>query len=187
MKKQTQHRNVADMVRNLSGDTAFATEFAQRVSGRQFIKLLTVLRTRAGLSQQELANKLHCTQSKVSKLEGSNDADIRFGDVAAYTDAVGHELRIFLVPKGQTAVDEVKLHAFLIKRLLDRLVQLAGNDGAMNLGVLEFLGEAAFNLQRIVGKAAAALPVPPKRNAVPIQIEAPEIEEELLENSQTSS
>src|SRR4051812_28433910 len=93
MKKRTQHRSVPDMVRNLSEDRAFAEEFAKRLSGRQLIEALTVLRSCAGLSQQELAEKLGCTQSKVSKLESSNDADIRFGDLVDFTGAVGHEMR----------------------------------------------------------------------------------------------
>jgi transcriptional regulator with XRE-family HTH domain len=166
------------MVRNLSEDRAFADEFAKRLSNRQLVKVLTVLRTQAGLSQKELAEKLACTQSKVSKLESGDDADIRFGDVLAYTSAVSHEMRIFLVPKGQKIVDEVKMHAFIIKRLLDRMVQLAGEDGAMTKAVADFLGEAAFNLIRIVGKAAARLPALPEEPALPLQVEAPEVEDD---------
>src|SRR5262245_48095075 len=115
MKKRTQHSSVSDMVRDLSEDQAFVEEFEKRLSARKLIKALTVLRTRAGLSQQELAEKLECTQSKVSKLESSADADIRFGDLLDYTGAVGYEMRLLLVPKGQKIVDEVKMHAFIIK------------------------------------------------------------------------
>jgi transcriptional regulator with XRE-family HTH domain len=178
MKKRIQHNSVSDMVRDLSEDRTFAEEFAKRLSGRQLIKVLTVLRTRAGLSQQELAEKLECTQSKVSKLESSDDADIRFGDLMDYTGAVGYEMRVFLVPKRQKIVDEIKMHAFLIKRLLDRMVQLVGNDGAMTEAVAGFLEEAAFNLTRIVRKAAAALPALPEEPPLPLQVEAPEVEEE---------
>src|SRR5579875_602726 len=101
MKKQIQYSSVADMVRSLSEDRAFADEFEKRLSRRQLIKILTILRSRANLSQQELAEKLKCTQSKVSKLENSDDTDIRFGDLMDYVEAVDHEMRIFLVPKRQ--------------------------------------------------------------------------------------
>jgi transcriptional regulator with XRE-family HTH domain len=177
-KKQTQHRNVADMVRNLSEDQAFADDFSKRLSGRQFIKALTVLRTRAGLSQQELAEKLECTQSKVSKLESGADADIRFGDLLSYTGAVGHEMRILLVPKGLKLVDEVKIHALIIKRLLDKMVPLTGTEGTMTDAVVAFLEEAALNLARIIKEAAATLPALPEEPALPLQVEAPEVEEE---------
>lgn len=177
MKKQTQHNSVSDMVRNLSEDPTFANEFTKRLSDRQLVKVLTVLRTQAGLSQKELAEKLNCTQSKVSKLESGDDADIRFGDIIDFTKAVEHEMRIFLVPKGQKVADEVKMHAFVIKRLLDRMVQLTGKDGAMARAVANFFGEAAFNLTRFVRDAAAALPAPPE-DPHPLQVEVPEVEQD---------
>jgi predicted XRE-type DNA-binding protein len=178
MKKNSQHNSVSEMVQALSDDQTFADEFAKRVSDRQLIKVLTVLRTQAGLSQKELAAKLNCTQSKVSKLESGCDADLGFGDVIDYTQAVEHEMRIFLVPKGQRIVDDVKMHAFIIKRLLDRLVQMVGHDGVMIKAAADFLGETAFNLTRYVQSSAAGLPALPEGPAHPLQVEAPEIEED---------
>src|SRR5207248_10446034 len=131
----------------------------ERLSRRQLIKVLTVLRSRAGLSQQELAQKLGRTQSKVSKLEGSDDADVRLGDVVDYAVAVGHEVRVFLVPKGQTIVEEAKMHAFVIKRLLNRLAELAGDDEATPDGVSGFLSEAFYDLGKVVGSAARLPPL----------------------------
>jgi transcriptional regulator with XRE-family HTH domain len=185
MKKPTQHRSVSDMVRDLSEDRAFAEEFANRLSERQLIKVLTVLRTRAGLSQQELAERLQCTQSKVSKLESSKDADVRLGDLMNYTGAVGYGLRVFLVPKGQKIVDEVKMHACVISRLLDRLVKLAGEGGVMTRAVARFLGEATFNLTRLVKEAAAGLPALAEEPSPPLQVEAPEVAEEKGEPGNT--
>jgi transcriptional regulator with XRE-family HTH domain len=178
MKKQIQHSSVADMVRSLSEDRAFADEFEKRLSRRQLIKILTILRSRANLSQQELAEKLKCTQSKVSKLESSDDADIRFGDLVNYAEAVDHKMRIFLMPKGQTIVAEVKMHAFAIKHLLHRLVQLAGDDKEMAKGVARFLDEAAFNLIRFVEIAASKLPPLMEETPFRLQVEAPAIEKD---------
>jgi transcriptional regulator with XRE-family HTH domain len=173
------------MVRSLSGDRAFADEFSERLAGRQLIKALTVLRARAGLSQQELAERLGCTQSKVSKLESSDDADIRLGDLLAYTGAVRHEVRILLVPRGQRIVDEVRMHALIIQRLLDRIVRLAGDDGAMTEGLAAFLEEAALNLTRVVRKAAAALPPIPEEPSQALQVEAPRMDEEDASRERT--
>jgi len=166
------------MVRNLSDDREFADAFSKRLSGRCLIKILTVLRTREGLSQAELADKLGCKQSKVSKMESGDDADLRFGDLVNFTGAVGHEMRILLVPEGQSLVDEVKMHAFIIKRFLDRLVSLAGEDNEIVEGVADFLEEATFNLTRMVKKAAAALPPLPEEPPRLLQVDAPEVEEE---------
>ncbi len=175
MKKQTQHSSVSDMVRNLSEDQAFTEEFEKRLSGRQLIKLLTVLRTRAGLSQKELAEKLGCKQSKVSKLESSDDAEIRFGDLIDCTEAVGYEMRVFLVPKLQKPEDDVRMHALLMKRILDRMVQLAGEDGEIVKAAACFLEETAFSLARLVQKANAGLPSHPEERSLPLQVEAPNV------------
>lgn len=186
MKKKSQHNSVSEMVRSVSENPTFADKFADRLERRQLVKLLAVLRARACLSQSELAEKLGCTQSKISKLESSDDADVGFGDLLAYTGAVEHEMRIFLVPKGQPIIDEVKMHAFVIKRLLNRLVELAGNDRAIVAGVEKFLVEAAFNLGRFIGSAAAKLPALAEASPSPLQVEAPEMEEDLPEANEDS-
>ena len=177
MKKPIQHNSVSDMVADLSENPAFAEEFARRVAKRQLIKVLTTLRARADLSQQELAEKLDCTQSKVSKLESSDDADLRLGDLVSYTEAVGYEMRVSFVPKGLKVVDEVKTHAVIIRRLLDRLVQLAGDDGVQIKATAGFFGEVARNLSRFVEDAAAHLSALPEEPSLPLQVEAPGIEE----------
>jgi transcriptional regulator with XRE-family HTH domain len=179
MKNRSRHSSVSDMVRSLSDDPGFADEFAKRLSHRQLIKALIVLRTRAGLSQQELAQKLGCTQSKISKVESGNDEDIRFGDLVDYASAIEHEMRILLVPKNQTLADEVKIHAFVIKRLLSRLVQLAGDDKAMSDGVQQFLVEAAFNLGRFIESAVSNLPPLAEEFSHPLQVETPNLQAEM--------
>lgn len=166
------------MARTLSEEnTAFADELERHLDARTLVKALIVLRAKAELSQEDLAGKLNCTQSKISKLEASSDADIKFGDLVRYTGGVGHEMRLFLVPKGLTIVDEVKLHAFVIRRLLGRLVEIVGDDRSLARGVEQFLVEASFNLGRFVQSAADALPPLSEEEARPLQVEAPEMED----------
>lgn len=170
------YRSVADLTRELLADEpGFVAEFEDRLADREVVKSLAVLRARAGLSQTELAAAVGCTQSKISKLESGPDADLRFGDLVAYLRATGHEARILFVPAGGTLVDEVKDHAFQIKRLLDRMVELAGDDGDIVKGVASFIGEAAYNLVRFAQAAAAALP--PLRPEPPrsVRVEAPDV------------
>lgn len=185
---QAGHRSVTDMVRDLlTDDPEFVNEFETRLSNRQLVKALAVIRARAGLSQQELAAKVGCSQSKISKLESGNDADLRFGDIAAYLQATNHEARIFLVAGGGSLVDEVKMHAYQIKQLLDRLIELAGTDGAMTKGVATFIEEAAFNLTRITKMAVDAVPKLPPEPSRPVHIETPDPENGTAANPPTRS
>jgi len=166
------------MVRETSGDRSFADEFDKRISARRLVKVLCTLRAAAGLTQQELAVKLGCTQSKISKLESGSDAELRFGDIVAYSQACGCSLSMFFARGRPTLVEQVKQHALAIKRLLCRLAQLAGDDGVMVKAVATFCNEAAFNLVNFVQEAAASLPDLPGETTEGVRIEAPGADEE---------
>lgn len=115
------HGTVTAMVRDLIDDPEFVDELNAHLNDRQLVKMLAVLRARAGLTQQELGGKAECKQPRISKLESGVDADLRFGDVIAYLKATGHGARIFFLPAGSTLADEVKMHAGIIEELLARV------------------------------------------------------------------
>jgi transcriptional regulator with XRE-family HTH domain len=171
------YRSAAEMARDLLPDEPeFVAGLEARLYERQFVKSLAIARARAGLTQKELAAKLGCTQSKISKLESGVDADLRFGDIAAYLEAVEHEAKIFVIPGNGTLADEVKMHAFRIKHILDELVRLAANDGAIAKGVGAFIEEAAFNLVKLTMMAKENLPQHPANPGKSIRVETPEAE-----------
>jgi len=93
------HVSVADMVRAIHADEPeFVESFQARLAARQLVKSLTVMRARAGLTQADMAAKLGCTQSKISKIESGVDVDLRFGEVVAYLKATEHRANISVVP-----------------------------------------------------------------------------------------
>lgn len=65
----------------------------------QLIEVLIDLRLHARLKQQDIADRIHCTQSKVSKMEVGDDMRLCFGDLAKYAEALGYDLHISLVSK----------------------------------------------------------------------------------------
>jgi transcriptional regulator with XRE-family HTH domain len=88
------------MVRETSDDDggAFADALEERLRCRGILKDLMVLRASRGLSQGDVAAKMGCTQSRISKLESSTDADLSLGDLAGYASAVGFRAKVVLVP-----------------------------------------------------------------------------------------
>ena len=74
------YRRVAEAVRQLSAKT-------------RLIDQLIVARVAAGLTQSQMAAKLRCSQSRISKIEDSQDADLSLGDIQAYARTVGLKLR----------------------------------------------------------------------------------------------
>lgn len=55
---------------------------------------LIAFRQRRGISQAEMARRLKCTQSCVSKLEHAKEKDVRVGDLYRYARALGLKMRI---------------------------------------------------------------------------------------------
>lgn len=92
------------MTRSLLENEApeFVSDLEERLKARQLVKMLVVLRARANLSQLELAKRIGCGQSRISKLENGVDSDVSFGDVWGYLQATGHAATLVVVPKIQS-------------------------------------------------------------------------------------
>jgi transcriptional regulator with XRE-family HTH domain len=152
------HSSVEAMVRATSEDKTFADEFEQKMARRRVIHHLISLRGVKGLSQMDIAAKMGCTQSRISKMEASDDDDLSLGDLRKYASAIGLGTEIGFMTRGSKIVDRVKVHAFQIETLIHRLAGLAEHDPAIAKGVSSFFGEAAFNLLVILQEAADKLP-----------------------------
>jgi transcriptional regulator with XRE-family HTH domain len=122
------------MVRDLSVDREFGAQVARAIENRNLIDFLMALRTSQNLSQGDVANKMDCTQSRVSKLEHGKDDDLRIGDFHAYASALGLEMTIVLCKKDRTIVDELTYHAGSLRRILIRLAELAERDESIAKG-----------------------------------------------------
>ena len=62
-------------------------------------KQLITLRTKAGLTQEELAEKLHTKKSNISRLENVHSSSSpRLSTIEQYADAVGYKVEINFVP-----------------------------------------------------------------------------------------
>ena len=110
--------SVSDMVRDISDDSGFVDEVDQHISERNVIRTLIALRVSRGLSQGDIAEHRECSQSKVSKLEANVDRELRLGDVEDYLGAMAMDLTGVIRPSDASLADEVKYHAFAIRKLL---------------------------------------------------------------------
>jgi transcriptional regulator with XRE-family HTH domain len=126
--KQQQYASVSDLVRAVAPDADFLTAVEERLADRRLIKQLLSMRAVKGLSQQDIAEKLNCTQSRISKMESSVDDDLRLGDLRAYAKAVDCSFVAAVLSDEVNPVDQVKDHVFAIKRHLDDLALLTQSD-----------------------------------------------------------
>ena len=104
MGEKKTYNSVSEMVNEASGKYGFATAYERRLADRRIIKELMIKRATSGLSQKDIALSFGCTQSRISKLENMKDGELKLGDLAKYSRALGLQLRITLGPEESTPV-----------------------------------------------------------------------------------
>jgi len=161
MTKNNQFNSVVDMLKASAGSdhSELIRKVDEKANRSRLIKGLVAQRLKHDISQAEMAQRLNCTQSKISKLENSIDEDVKLGDLCRYASASGLTLRISAVPDKLTPVDEIKLHAFKIKALLDRLVRLMEGDDNIDDSIAEFVcQEVPANMLKMFVKSISQIP-----------------------------
>jgi transcriptional regulator with XRE-family HTH domain len=149
--------SVAALVRD-TGDAAFADHFETYQSDRVLVNGLTVLRCVKGLTQAELAKRMDCGQSKVSKMETSVDSDLSFGDIIAFSHALDREVQLTLTPSHANGADHIRYYTACIKRELDQLVELAGDDKSISEGVEALAIKTITRMVGAIEDSISALP-----------------------------
>jgi len=159
MPDKKQYASVSELVRDIVPDEEFHAAFDEFVARRKLTKQLVALRAARGMSQEDVAAKMACTQSRISKLENAEDDDVRLGDLRAYAEAVGCELVACPIPQDITSVERVKCHTVTIKKHTDDLAQLARTDETIAEGVASFFFELFANFIWVLGDSAKQLPL----------------------------
>ena len=118
---------------------------------------LIIARRDAGLTQQQMAEKIGKTQGAVSKLESSSDKEITLDELAAYAEATGQNFSI-MIGRPMNHIDSVKHHAFGIKDHLSKMAKEAHRNEEVEQAVQAFFGEAFFNILTILGKCHEEMP-----------------------------
>lgn len=96
--KSRKYSSVAQLVEEVCDDKEFVDTLKDRLSRRRIVKTLAALRAARGLSQGDIAKKLCCTQSRISKLENGYDDELRVGELKDYAEGLGLELQLALLP-----------------------------------------------------------------------------------------
>lgn len=121
------------------------------------VRQLVSLRASAGMTQTDLAKKIGCTQSRISKIEASKDEDITLGVIRDYVQATETRIGIFC-GKPISHVEAVKNHAFSIRRHLEALANIAPKHDELEPRIQGFFGEAFFNILNILSECQDRIP-----------------------------
>lgn len=152
------YKSVSEMIERLSSDETFKQRALKSIRERQVATLLFILRCKADLSQKEMAEKVGCSQSRISKIESSRDEDLSVKDLFDYAKALKLRLEIGYSHLSFKLVDQIKFHAFKMKEGLEQLCELTKDDPEMTEGVRKFYGEAFVNVLSLITESYKKLP-----------------------------
>ena len=77
-----------DAAASLAGDEKVKQQVDEEICCSQLVNTLLQLRIEKGISQKELAKRIGCDPSKISRLEAGNDLQLKIGDVRQYLSAL---------------------------------------------------------------------------------------------------
>jgi transcriptional regulator with XRE-family HTH domain len=163
--------SVSELVRDAS-DPEFAEAFKKYQAERRLVNCLTVTRCAKGVSQAELAARMGCGQSKVSKMESSTDADLNFGDIASYAFALKQSVFIAFSQDKLNGADRIRSHVECIKRELEELVKLADDDKTDGDGVEAFAIETVKEMLTVIERSLDKIPHQRQHTVPEIYVEA---------------
>ena len=158
--------SVRDLVNATAANDGQVREFERRIKGSIIVNALIRTRAAAGMTQADVAEKMTCTQSSVSKLEHSVDAELTLQEIASYLHATGGRLNLG-VGKQPNRVERIKELAICLESELKSLADLSSNsdDLAIRQSINGFFGEAWFNFFKILCDATSRLPMEPEENS----------------------
>jgi transcriptional regulator with XRE-family HTH domain len=152
------YKNIEEMVKGLSEDGKFKDDVLREIRSKGLSKYLFSLRCESNLTQEQLAEKINCTQSKISKIENSYDNDITVKDLLDYGRTLNLQLQIgYRRRKKVLIVDLIEYHVSKIQEHINNLTSLAGTDISMIKGVSKVLGNAVLELLKVFHSAASKL------------------------------
>ncbi|MCI0335174.1 MAG: hypothetical protein L0228_18350 [Planctomycetes bacterium] len=111
----------------------------------------------------------------------AKDGDLRLEDFQAYLIALDYDMKSVIGKREQSAFDEVKYHAFAIKRHLDHFAELAGDDEPMGCGVLKAIGQTWYSLAQMLEDSARKPKFGPKPAGAEIAVEMQEVNGKSVE------
>ncbi len=129
--------DIAELAEGLGFDAKGLAEVRRKVADRSISGMLAALRARKGLTQKEFALRIGRTQSAVSKLEMTENANLRIGDLQAYASFMGMNISIdFFEPRN--LAQEIRLDVTRLEKHLNELEKLRQADGTISESIQKF-------------------------------------------------
>lgn len=128
--------SVAEMVSGAAQVETLDNKVEGRAGDYNVSRALSDLRCSQKLTQEELAERAGCTQSKISRIENSSNDRLKLDDVAMYARAFNMQVSIEFTRESSSTDATVRL-ARRIRNGLDNVAERVRREGAADEGVKE--------------------------------------------------
>lgn len=125
--------SVLDLERDTLTDGTFHDELEGLPADNSVSRALSDLRCSRKLTQEELANRAGCTQSKISRIENSGNDRLKLDDLAMYARAFNMQVSIDFSPESSSA-DAAERLAWQIRNGLDSVTERVRHEGTADEG-----------------------------------------------------
>ncbi|NTU43998.1 MAG: helix-turn-helix domain-containing protein [Chlorobiaceae bacterium] len=140
--------SAADAAATLCGVAAVKDLVEQEMTQSRIVNKLLHMRTDKKVSQKELAQRMGCDPSKISRMEAGNDLQLKIGDIAQYVTALGVQMTTVFEDTTLPVAEQIKRDVNSIHEKLERLVgvakQVDGDETIINK-INIFYGEVLLN------------------------------------------
>lgn len=180
------YKNVSSLIKGMSTDNQSRDMSLQEIKNRSVSRFLFASRCKHNMTQKQLADKIGCSQGRISKIETSYDRYISIGDLLDYANALNLQLEVGFRHHSIKLVDLIKYHAFKIDENLEKLRKLAEDDDQIKEAIKNFHGEALFNIGKIVLSSLAKMDIGQKKmqEKTPIHISAPFVDNQNIHKTE---
>lgn len=182
MKKQNTFTNFDQFLYTLEpaiGDDVREIEKTTRIARR-----LQLIRMTKGLSQNEIASRMGCTQGNVSKIENKYDDDLTMGDIRSYLQAVEAGMGFAIGPELTLAESISKNINELDKDLKKLKFIKSGEDQDLSNAIDEYLSTSHKKLLNIVLKSMSGMQDNSTKGQTQIHFDVADIDDEDCENKE---
>ena len=146
------HSDLNSLMKSVSQNTRVREETQKELKKRQLANFLVFLRCDNCLTQKEMAKKMGCTQSKISKLEMSYDDQISVKDLLEYGKVLNLQLELGYRNKNVKITELINYHICRIREYLTKLVFISKGDNAMSTGAIKVCESTLNKFIEIVGE-----------------------------------
>jgi len=174
--------DVERMAVELTGDQGAVAGIRKHLLDTQLVWTLIQMRNASRMNQKQLAQKMGVSTSKVSRMEAVADDDLSFGDIRAYTKALGMDISIMFDSAGMPAAQRIKQHVLAIHDLLETLCEISkevGGGDDISRKIKDFYGDVLFNLLLVFAKNYSSLP-----SCEPLQFPAQDVPQVVAPHSE---